>query len=95
MTFNLEQMSLVWRSHGAHVKPLTNVYVLGHFYFTKLLLPTLIATAKSAPDGKARVITTSSSAHTLSGLNFDTFKDSPARKELSDFQLYGQSKNAR
>jgi NAD(P)-dependent dehydrogenase (short-subunit alcohol dehydrogenase family) len=77
------------------MKPLTNVYVLGHFYFTKLLLPTLIATAKSAPDGKARVITTSSSAHTLSGLNFDMFKDSPARKKLSDFQLYGQSKNAR
>ncbi|OJA14188.1 hypothetical protein AZE42_06507 [Rhizopogon vesiculosus] len=37
--------------------------VLGHFYFTKLLLPALIATAKSAPDSKARVITTSSSAH--------------------------------
>ncbi|OAX40438.1 NAD(P)-binding protein [Rhizopogon vinicolor AM-OR11-026] len=68
--------------------------VLGHFYFTKLLLPALIATAKSAPDGKARVITTSSSAHVLtSSLNFDTFKDSPARRKLSPFDLYGQSKH--
>lgn len=66
--------------------------VLGHFYFTKLLLPTLIATAKSAPDGKARVITTSSSAHALQGLTFSTFKDSPARKKMSTTQLYGQSK---
>ncbi|KAG2034533.1 hypothetical protein BDR03DRAFT_924035 [Suillus americanus] len=66
--------------------------VLGHFYFTKLLLPTLIATAKSAPDGKARVITTSSSAHVLNGLTFSAFKDSPARKKMSTAQLYGQSK---
>lgn len=66
--------------------------VLGHFYFTKLLLPTLIATAKSAPDGKARVITTSSSAHFFKGLTFSTFKDSPARKKLSTTDLYGQSK---
>ncbi|KAJ8591108.1 NAD(P)-binding protein [Rhizopogon salebrosus TDB-379] len=68
--------------------------VLGHFYFTKLLLPTLLATAKSAPDGKVRVITTSSSAHTLGGLNFNTFKDCPARKKLSIWELYGQSKTA-
>ncbi|KAG1822689.1 uncharacterized protein BJ212DRAFT_1456374 [Suillus subaureus] len=66
--------------------------VLGHFYFTKLLLPTLIATAKSAPDGKARVITTSSSAHVLNGLNFSAFKDSPTRKKMSTSDLYGQSK---
>lgn len=66
--------------------------VLGHFYFTKLLLPTLIATAKSAPDGKARVITTSSSAHILQGLNFSAFKDSSARKKMSTTELYGQSK---
>jgi retinol dehydrogenase-12 len=66
----------------------------GHFYFTKLLLPTLIATAKSAPDGKARVITTSSSAHFFKGLTFSTFKDSPARKKLSTTDLYGQSKTA-
>ncbi|KAG1751095.1 hypothetical protein EDB19DRAFT_1675262 [Suillus lakei] len=66
--------------------------VLGHFYFTKLLLPTLIATAKSAPDGKARVITTSSSAHFLQGLTFSAFTDSPARKKMSTSELYGQSK---
>jgi len=37
--------------------------VLGHFYFTKLLLPTLIATAKTSSDGKARVVNTSSLGH--------------------------------
>ncbi|KAF9234872.1 NAD(P)-binding protein [Melanogaster broomeanus] len=31
--------------------------VLGHFYFTKLVLPVLLSTAKSAPDGIARVST--------------------------------------
>lgn len=68
--------------------------VLGHFYFTKLLLPTLIATAKAAPDGKARVITTSSSAHVVGpGLKFATFKDSPARRKMSTTDLYGQSKS--
>lgn len=66
----------------------------GHFYFTKLLLPTLIATAKSAPDGKARVITTSSSAHILKGLTFSAFEDSPARGKMSTTDLYGQSKTA-
>ena len=35
--------------------------VLGHFYFTELLIPVLVAGAKTSPDGHARVITTSSS----------------------------------
>ncbi|EGN94792.1 hypothetical protein SERLA73DRAFT_96145 [Serpula lacrymans var. lacrymans S7.3] len=66
--------------------------VLGHFYFTKFLLPVLLSTAKSSPDGIARVVNTSSSAHHLSGLHFNTFKDSPARREMSSARLYGQSK---
>jgi len=66
--------------------------VLGHFYFTKLLLPTLIATAKTVPDGKARVVNTSSIAHVMDGLNFNTFKDSPARRKLNGQTLYHQSK---
>ncbi|TDL27096.1 hypothetical protein BD410DRAFT_836171 [Rickenella mellea] len=38
--------------------------VLGHFYFTKLLPPTLISTsAHHSSDGKVRILTTSSSTH--------------------------------
>jgi retinol dehydrogenase-12 len=70
--------------------------VLGHFYFTKLLLPELRAAAKSSPDGKARVVNISSIAHQIfPGLDFGTFKDGPARKDLGEKTLYGQSKFVR
>ncbi|KAJ7449545.1 NAD-P-binding protein [Mycena latifolia] len=69
--------------------------VLGHFYLTKLLLPELLAAAQSSPDGKARVVNTSSMGHQLMpGLDFSTFKDGPARKKLGEKKLYGQSKFA-
>ncbi|KAJ7075176.1 NAD(P)-binding protein [Mycena belliarum] len=67
--------------------------VLGHFYFTKLLLPTLLATAT---EGKpARVINISSFALEMTpgnNIDFNTLKDSPARKKLSPLNLYSQSK---
>ncbi|EGO20771.1 hypothetical protein SERLADRAFT_477258 [Serpula lacrymans var. lacrymans S7.9] len=66
--------------------------VLGHHYFTKLLLPTLISTAQTSPDGKARVVTVASSAHLFGSLDFATFKDGPVRKKMSPQSLYGQSK---
>ncbi|KAF9233596.1 hypothetical protein BU15DRAFT_79947 [Melanogaster broomeanus] len=66
--------------------------VLGHFYFTKLVLPLLLSTAKSAPDGIARVVNTSSNGHWVSNLKFDTWRDGPARRKESLFSLYGQSK---
>ncbi|KAF8231771.1 NAD(P)-binding protein [Tricholoma matsutake] len=68
--------------------------VLGHFYFTKLLMPLLISGAKSSSDGKSRVVNVSSVAHiTVNNLNFNTFKDGPARrKRLFGVPLYGQSK---
>lgn len=65
------------------------VNVLGHFYFTKLLLPTLLST------GKARVVTTSSSGIYLNLGNrilFETLTDGPARKTKSPADLYIQSK---
>nr|GAT61357.1 NAD(P)-binding protein [Mycena chlorophos] len=66
--------------------------VLGHFYLTKLLLPTLITTAKDS--GKpTRVVNTSSLV--LEGaakFDFATFKESPARAKLGTSGLYQQSK---
>ncbi|KAF9485786.1 NAD(P)-binding protein [Pholiota conissans] len=67
--------------------------VLGHFYFTKLLLPTLLAGAKSSPDGKARIVNTSSAAAMfVGGMDFDTFHDGPTRKKKGSHLLYSQSK---
>ena len=69
---------------------------LGHFYFTKLLLPTLLATAKTSSDGRVRIVNTSSLAHELcSGLDFNTFKEGPARTKKGTRFLYTQSKLVR
>ncbi|KAI5990504.1 NAD(P)-binding protein [Pisolithus albus] len=56
--------------------------VLGHFYLTKLLLPTLLSTATSSPP------------HWLGSLDFDTFKDTPKRRAQGTLHLYNQSKAA-
>ncbi|KAG6374030.1 hypothetical protein JVT61DRAFT_4668 [Boletus reticuloceps] len=66
--------------------------VLGHFYLTKLLLPILISTAKSSPEGTVRVVNTSSQAHLFGNLQFDTFIDTPKRRANYTFRLYSQSK---
>ncbi|EJF57870.1 NAD(P)-binding protein [Dichomitus squalens LYAD-421 SS1] len=66
--------------------------VVGHYYFTVLLLPALLAGVKSSPDHHARVVTTASSGAYMSTLHWETFKDSPERKKLSRENLYWQSK---
>ncbi|THU80706.1 NAD(P)-binding protein [Dendrothele bispora CBS 962.96] len=67
--------------------------VLGHFFLTKLLLPTLISTAQNSPSGKVRVVNTSSSGHTgRDRLDFSSFRDFPARQKIGSFGLYLQSK---
>ncbi|KAI0662127.1 NAD(P)-binding protein [Cubamyces menziesii] len=66
--------------------------VLGHFYFTELLMPALIAGVASSPDHHARVITTSSSGAYLNTLHWDTFKDTPQRRKMAREALYYQSK---
>lgn len=53
--------------------------VVGHFYFTKLLLPILLATAKTTTSGKVRVVSTSSMAHLMGDLDFATFRGSWCR----------------
>ncbi|KAK0205285.1 NAD(P)-binding protein [Desarmillaria ectypa] len=66
--------------------------VIGHFHFTELLLPALIAAA--TPSDKARVITTSSSANYMGTLDFNIWVDSPARSKKASGDLYVQSKHA-
>lgn len=65
--------------------------VIGHFHFTKLLLPALLAAA--TPTEKARVITTSSSANYMGTLNFDLWADGPARNKKASGDMYVQSKH--
>ena len=48
--------------------------ILRHFYFSKLLLLTLIFTAKSAPEGTVPTINTYSNRHNVH--DFNAFKDS-------------------
>ncbi|EKM52468.1 uncharacterized protein PHACADRAFT_260896 [Phanerochaete carnosa HHB-10118-sp] len=67
--------------------------VLGHWYFTELLLPALQAGARSSPDGYARVATTSSSgAHIAKPVDWNTFREHPSRHKLGANSLYAQSK---
>ncbi|OAX35985.1 NAD(P)-binding protein [Rhizopogon vinicolor AM-OR11-026] len=66
--------------------------VVGHFYFTKLVMPALLAAAVTSSDGTARVVNTASNAHWFGSLNYNTFRDSPARRKLHSWVRYGQSK---
>ncbi|KAK0205288.1 NAD(P)-binding protein [Desarmillaria ectypa] len=65
--------------------------VVGHFHFTKLVLPALLAAA--TPTEKARVITTSSSANYMGTLDFDLWIDGPARNKKAAGDMYVQSKH--
>jgi len=66
--------------------------VVGHFYFTKLVMPALLAAAATSSDGTARVVNTASNAHWFSRLDYNTFRDSPARRKMYSWTRYGQSK---
>ena len=65
------------------------------FGTNKLLVPTMIATAKTTSDGKVRIVNTSSAGHLFGHLDFDTFRDSPARRKSESNSLYCQSKFVR
>ncbi|KAJ7043675.1 hypothetical protein C8F04DRAFT_1072931 [Mycena alexandri] len=68
--------------------------VLGPFYFTKLLLPALLAGAKSSADGKARIVNTSSGMHLMNKLDFKVILDDTKRKKAGSQLLYSLSKFA-
>ena len=95
LQFGTNALGMSLKSNGS-CRTLLCSTSLGHFYFTKLLLPTLLAAAKTSPDCKARIINTSSIVHEFtSGLNFDSFRDGPARKKKGTQALYAQSKFVR
>ncbi|KAI9767555.1 MAG: hypothetical protein M1840_005592 [Geoglossum simile] len=67
---------------------------IGHYLFTRLLLPTLLATAATAPRGSVRIVNVSSNAHDLlapkAGIEFDDIK----MEHGGTWARYGQSKLA-
>lgn len=66
---------------------------VGHFYLAQLLIPVLLSGASNSPEGRARVINTSSMAHaSVSGIDFDTLRDHTKRKKLGTQKLHFQSK---
>ncbi|PCH37266.1 NAD(P)-binding protein [Wolfiporia cocos MD-104 SS10] len=66
--------------------------VIGHYYFTKLLLPALLSGKETAPDHHTHIIHTSSSGAYLYTINWESFRDGPARRKMSTEQLYYQTK---
>jgi len=94
MSCPLDQVTI----HGHDMQFGTNV--IGHFYLTQLLLPTLIATAESSPDHHVRVVNVSSGAHWIAPspgrggpILYDTLVDGPTRTKYGDQTgLYAQSK---
>lgn len=95
MTFSLGPTFLVRRLSCLQYDFLIVMYS-GHFYFTKLLLPALLAGAKTSSDGKARVVNISSIAAYMSkALDLEVAQDTPQRKKSSLTYLYSQSKLVR
>ena len=97
-TFNFTRTSWVSGFVQYRYRQLILSPCAGHFYLTTLLLPTLISTAKTNEDGKARVVNTASSAHYVARadpLNFDTFIDGGARWKYTTEDMYCQSKFVR
>lgn len=87
MTPPMEQLT----SDGYDLQFGTNV--LGHWYFTWLLLPTLQSTAKASPDGHARIVVTASSvAMFTTTIDWGILRDEPVRKKRGIQALYAQSK---
>ncbi|KAG6888161.1 hypothetical protein C0995_010172 [Termitomyces sp. Mi166 len=84
------QQSLNITEDGYDIQWATNA--LGPFHLTQLLMPALLAAARNS-NTNTRVIFTSSIALSKA-INFDTLKDTPARKKIGASDRYGQSKLA-
>ncbi|KAJ7769686.1 hypothetical protein DFH07DRAFT_282015 [Mycena maculata] len=76
-------------SEGYDLTFATNV--LGHFYLTKLLLPALVDSAAVDPS-TGRIVNLTSVVHYIAVINFEAFKDGPARRKMSPADHYSQSK---
>ncbi|KAI0066977.1 NAD-P-binding protein [Artomyces pyxidatus] len=89
---------VMWPSHDQLTKDGLDLQwgtnVVGHYLFTTLLIPALLAGAKSSPDGKARVVVTSSMSAYLDVIHWGSFRPGEVRDKMTTYQLYDQSKHA-
>ena len=75
---------------------LSDLLATGPWYFTKLLIPALIAGKETSPDHHTRIVNTSSSGAYLTTIHWNTLTDTPARKKAdTGMVLYPQSKFVR
>ena len=101
MIFNPDPASDVERVTPLGLEIQFATAVFGHFYLTQLLLPLLIASAKTSPDGKARVLNISSIGHVFSPtgekgpVDYETIVDGPVLKATPTAQLYSQANSVR
>lgn len=91
MIFNSAQTSSVRILHPS-LPLIPNASLIGHFYFTKLLLPALRAGTLTSPSNHTRIITTSSYGAYMSTIDFDTLKDGEKRRRSGTRKMYSQSK---
>lgn len=102
------QLHLLFNNAGAMLVPMDQLTkdgfdlqfgtnVIGPAYFTMLLLPLLLETAREAEMGSVRVVNDSSLVHTLAppfrAINYDTVRAGPVRdRKLGSGTAYAQSK---
>ncbi|KAF8868230.1 hypothetical protein CPB85DRAFT_989707 [Mucidula mucida] len=67
------------------------VNALGHFYLTRLLIPTLLRTFRET-DENPRVVNVASPSIYVGMFDIKTLRDGPERQKLTLMNLYGQSK---
>ncbi len=70
---------------------LVSSFMLGHFYLTRLLIPTLLRTFRET-DENPRVVNVASPSIYVGMFDIKTLRDGPERQKLTLMNLYGQSK---
>ena len=60
---------------------------IGHFLFTNLIMPKLVAAAKTSPPGATRIINVSSSGHALGPVRFSDYNFEKSKEELPKEEL--------
>ena len=81
-------------SHRLLKKGLTSPRFILHFAGSSHCkrITALLTATKSSPGDRGRVVNITSVMHHFQDLNFNMFKDGPARKKMGSFRLYYQSK---
>ncbi|KAF8313609.1 NAD(P)-binding protein [Clavulina sp. PMI_390] len=104
------RLDVLFNSAGVMVPPISmltshghdlqfGTHVLGHYYLTQLLIPTLLASVKTSSDNHVRIVNVSSNSHwsapteKLGGpILYETLVEGQLRTKMGSQALYSQSK---